>query len=74
MTTTVRCQHCEGVIRVAEPMIMLADGQALKTSRAGERDTGGLAGECYHPACYSVVARSSGWSVSRRQRFANFAR
>jgi hypothetical protein len=74
MMTTVRCQHCEGVIRVPEPMIVLTGGQAPRASTAGERHTGGPVGECYHPACYSVVARSAGWSVSRRQRLANYAR
>jgi hypothetical protein len=74
MTRTVRCQHCEGVIRVSEPMIVLADGQWPRTSTAGVRDAGGSEGECYHPACYSVVARSAGWSVSSRQRLANYAR
>ena len=74
MMTTVRCQHCEGVIRVSDPMIVLADGQSPRTPTAGVRDAGGSVGECYHPACYSVVARSAGWSVYRRQRFANYAR
>ncbi|HYM54098.1 MAG TPA: hypothetical protein VES97_01945 [Solirubrobacteraceae bacterium] len=35
-----------------EPTIMLADGQARKTSRAAERHIGGIVGECYHHACY----------------------
>src|SRR2546421_12104627 len=35
MTTSVRCQHCEGAIRVSEPMIVLTDGQACRTSRNG---------------------------------------
>ena len=74
MMTTVRCQHCEGTIRVSEPMIVLADGQAPRTSGAGGPDTGGPMGECFHPACYSVVSRSAGWTVSRRQRFAKNAR
>jgi len=73
MMTTVRCQHCEGTIRVSEPMIVLAGGQAPRTSGAGGPDTGGPMGECYHPACYSVVSRSAGWTVSRRQRFAKNA-
>ena len=71
--TTLRCQHCDGVIRVSEPMIVLTDAQAPRTSRAGVRDTDEPAGEYYHPACYSLVARSAGWSVSRRQRFAKYA-
>jgi len=47
---------------------VLADGHSPRTSTAGVRDVGGSVGECYHPACYSVVALSAGWSVSRRQR------
>ena len=46
MMTTVRCQHCEGTIRVSEPMIVLAGGQAPRTSGAGGPDTGGSVGEC----------------------------
>jgi len=64
MMTMVRCQYCEGVIKVSEPLVLLTDGQVPRTVIAGARDTG-PAGECYHLPCYSVVARSAGWSVSR---------
>jgi len=68
MMTTVRCQYCEGVIRISESVVVLTDGQVPRTV-PGVRDTG-PAGECYHSGCYSVVARSAGWSVSHRRRFA----
>ncbi len=53
MDRTWRCHHCEDVIGVYEPMIVLADGQARNTSRAVEQDGWGLIGECYHHACYA---------------------
>jgi hypothetical protein len=39
MNGTLRCQDCEDVIGVYEPMIVLIDGQARSTSRAAEKDT-----------------------------------
>ena len=65
MMTTVRCQYCEGAIRVSESMVVLTDGQVPRTVTTSVQDTG-AAGECYHPGCYSAVARSAGWSVSHR--------
>ena len=52
MNRTLRCHHCEDVIGVYEPMIVLTDGQARNTSRAAEKDTAPPVGECYHHACY----------------------
>jgi hypothetical protein len=52
MNRTVRCRHCEDVIGVYEPMIVLCDGRARGTSRAAEPSVGDDAGECYHRACY----------------------
>ena len=52
MNTTPRCQHCEDVIGVYEPMIVLSDGRARDTSRAAEPGGAGPIGECYHHACY----------------------
>jgi len=48
----LRCHHCDDVIGVYEPMIVLIEGQARNTSRAAEQDNGGPMGECYHHACY----------------------
>jgi hypothetical protein len=53
MDRTLRCHHCEDVIGVYEPMIVLTDGQARSTSRAAEQGGRGLVGECYHHACYA---------------------
>jgi hypothetical protein len=53
MNRTLRCHHCEDVIGVYEPMIVLAHGQARNTSRAAEQDDRELVGECYHRACYA---------------------
>jgi hypothetical protein len=52
MKRTPRCRHCEDVIGVYEPMIVLTDGRARHTSRALERDVGEHPGECYHHDCY----------------------
>jgi hypothetical protein len=52
MNGTVRCQQCDDVIGVYEPMIVFNDKQARGTSRAAEQAVGGPVGECYHQACY----------------------
>jgi hypothetical protein len=54
MTT---CRHCGDVIGVYERMIVVAEGRGRMTSRAAERDRGGLddaelLGDCYHHPCY----------------------
>ncbi len=53
MGRTLRCQHCQLVIGVYEPMIVLTDGEARSTSRAAERDSGDPLDECYHRSCYA---------------------
>jgi hypothetical protein len=53
MDRTLRCQHCQLVIGVYEPMIVLTDGEACRTSRAAQHDSGNPVGECYHHACYA---------------------
>jgi hypothetical protein len=52
MNRTVRCRHCEDVIGVYEPMIVLCDGRVRDTSRATEPNVGGDASEYYHRDCY----------------------
>jgi hypothetical protein len=52
MDRALRCRHCRYVIGTYEPMIMLADAQIHKTSRAAEDAMGGPVGDCYHRACY----------------------
>jgi hypothetical protein len=52
-----RCGHCDDVIGVYEPMIVLRDGQPHTTSRAtAQEGSWGRHGQCYHAACYEHVA------------------
>jgi hypothetical protein len=53
MDRTLRCHHCQDVIGVYEPMIVLSDGRAHNTSRAAGQDDREPVGECYHRACYT---------------------
>ena len=58
MNRPLRCQQCNDVIGMFEPMIVLSGGQARMTSRAAEKDRaadGGdpPMGECYHRFCYA---------------------
>jgi hypothetical protein len=55
MIVPPRCQHCDDVIGVYEPMIVLEDGRVRTTSRAAERDRAMLLGDCYHAECYERV-------------------
>jgi hypothetical protein len=69
MNNTPRCSHCNDVIGVYEPMVVLAEGRANTTSRALERDAG-YAEPCYHRDCYAQVtakaASIAGASIRRR--------
>lgn len=57
---TLRCVHCEDVIGVYEPMIVLHNGRARTTSKAAEQDgMGSFPGECYHAACYEPATAGS---------------
>lgn len=60
MISKLRCHHCDDVIGVYEPMVVLADGQTRNTSRAAEQDTGRPVGECYHHACYTLAYGKDG--------------
>jgi hypothetical protein len=53
MDGPLRCHHCGDVIGVYEPMIVLAGGEARKTSKAAEHGTRPPGSECYHHACYA---------------------
>jgi hypothetical protein len=54
MEELLRCAHCEDVIGVYEPTIVLRDGAPHGTSAAAERDVQVLLdGECYHLACFT---------------------
>jgi hypothetical protein len=52
MSGIPRCQHCNDVIGVYEPMVVVHNGAPRETSRAAEQDDGGLDGELFHAACY----------------------
>jgi hypothetical protein len=51
MIRTLRCEHCDDVIGVYEPMTVVDQGQPRTTSRVIEPDVGEL--ECYHALCYA---------------------
>ncbi|HME03914.1 MAG TPA: hypothetical protein VKG38_12910 [Solirubrobacteraceae bacterium] len=55
MKTPLRCHHCDDVIGMYEPMVVLCDGQARDSSRSVEPDGGGLGSECYHRDCFVRV-------------------
>lgn len=47
-----RCVHCTDLIGAYEPMVTVEHGRARRTSRTAELQTGRLASEHYHHACY----------------------
>jgi hypothetical protein len=51
MNRTARCQQCDDVIGVYEPMIVFNDKRARGSSRAAEQAAGGPVGDCYHHLC-----------------------
>jgi hypothetical protein len=54
MDELLRCAHCEDVIGVYEPTVVLRDGAPHSTSAAAERDLGALLdGECFHATCFT---------------------
>jgi hypothetical protein len=55
MNEILRCHHCDDVIGVYEPMVVLTNLEARNTSRAAEQDHEFSLGECYHHACYTLV-------------------
>jgi len=56
MNRPLRCQHCNDVIGVYEPMTVLVGGDVRESSRAAEKDSALAMGECYHRACYVEVS------------------
>jgi hypothetical protein len=59
MSGIPRCQHCDDVIGVYEPMVVLHNGAARDTSRAAEQDHAPLNGELFHAACYAQARDES---------------
>ena len=55
MGRMLTCRHCEDVIGVYEPMIVLCNEHARRTSRAAEPDVGEKIGEYYNHACFVRV-------------------
>jgi hypothetical protein len=53
MNRVLTCWHCQDVIGVYEPMIVLSAGQVRTTSRALEHDLDPAIDECYHHDCYA---------------------
>jgi hypothetical protein len=48
-----RCDHCDKVIGVYEPVVVVGDdGGMRQTSRAAEPSTASSSGCLYHHACY----------------------
>lgn len=52
MARKIRCQHCDDVIGVYEPLIVVASGEVRETSRAADPELDAEAGEHYHRSCY----------------------
>lgn len=52
MTQKIRCHHCDDVIGVYEPMIVVHSGEVRETSRAADPTLNTEAGEHYHRRCY----------------------
>ncbi len=62
-----RCRHCGDVIGVYEPMTVLHEGRACRTSRA-DTAAQSAAGECYHDECYTRARGEDGGGVVRDVR------
>lgn len=52
MPPKMRCNHCEEVIGVYEPLVVIVEGEARETSRAAEPNLPLDSAEHYHRACY----------------------
>lgn len=52
MTPTPRCDHCDEVIGVYEPMVIVNSDEVRMTSRAAEPAIVAETGERYHRTCY----------------------
>jgi hypothetical protein len=61
MEERLRCAHCEDVIGVYEPMIVVRGGLAHSTSQAAEGSIEGLPhADCYHDACFARARNGEG--------------
>jgi hypothetical protein len=48
-----RCHHCSEVIGVYEPMVVLHDGVAVRTSRAAAEVEPPSGKPCFHSECFA---------------------
>lgn len=62
MANRVRCHHCDDVLGVYEPVVVVLDGQVRETSRAAEPSLPLETAALYHPACYHEHASAAGTS------------
>jgi hypothetical protein len=49
-----RCQHCDDVIGVYEPMVFVDEGGARVTSGAAEPGLGAAPGARFHRSCFAA--------------------
>lgn len=52
MAPKMRCNHCEEVIGVYEPLVVVVEGEPRESSRAAEPGLPVDSAEHYHRACY----------------------
>ncbi len=64
MAPKMRCKHCEEVIGVYEPLVVVVEGEARESSRAAEPGLPVYSAEHYHRGCY---LERIGTSPVRRQ-------
>lgn len=51
----VRCHHCDEVIGVYEPMVVLHDGVPVRTSRAAAELDPLATHACFHAQCFTSI-------------------
>lgn len=59
LTSLPRCDHCDDVIGVYEPMVVVKSDEVRVTSRAAEPAIVGESAERYHRSCYLERGGSS---------------
>jgi hypothetical protein len=55
MDEHLTCVHCGHVIGTYEPMVVVAEAGARKTTLDLELEAGGPTGSCFHHACFVRV-------------------
>jgi hypothetical protein len=54
---SLRCQSCDDLIGVYEPLVRVIDGHAHESSRLREPQLTGREGDCFHRACFQRLDR-----------------